>query len=168
MPRNSRRRSGGAGRSGFYWDGLQWAATAVGITDVFFVLVGGVAQEFMPSTLVRVRGNIALRGFHATQACDLQMKIMYVEITDAGAVSGDHNAIDTHEEDIAIRQLWTYTTVVAPVDEPGPNVLTIPVDIKAKVKLEPSGKKALVLVVATTLDTAVFCTGYLRCGLLHS
>ena len=168
MPRGSRRRSGGRGgpKGGYYWDGFQWPATAVDTTVANFALIAGTAQEFMPGTLMRIRGNISLRGIHATTTGLVNMKLMYVEMTDAAAMSGDHAPIDTHEEDIAIRQLWTWAGFVGTLDEQ--NLLYIPVDVKAKLKLEPHGKKQLLLMMQNTSASTVQTMGYLRALVRYS
>ena len=50
----------GSLRDGYYWDGLQSVLTAVTATPLVLRLVEPGAQEFMPATLVRIRGTIAL------------------------------------------------------------------------------------------------------------
>ncbi len=170
MPANSRRRSGGHARAkkrGYYWDGLQWPSTTLTTAGVAFVLVDTTAQEFMPATVERVRGFISYRCFHATETGIVGMKVMYVEVNDAQTITGDHAAFDTHEEDIAQRQLWTHHGMVGALDEPGPNVITIEVDIKVKIKLEPHGKKLLILFAEVTTANAVASVGYLRVLLAH-
>ncbi len=165
MPRGSRRRSGGRGgrANAYYWDGLQWPSTAVDTAVVAFELIGATAQEFMPGTLERIRGNISIRGIHATTTAIVRAKIMYVETDDAGAMTGDHAPIDTHEEDIAVRQLWTWSGFVGALDEAGGNLIQLPIDIKAKVKLEPSGKRKLLLLMENTSASSALSLGYLRC-----
>lgn len=112
---------------------------------------------------------------HIGAASDVQnttlgLKMMYVELDDAGAMSGDHTAIDTHEEDIAARQLWTYHTsfpaTVAGAETEGP-VVTVEVDVKVKIKIFPSGKHALLLLADASATNSVQMAGYLRALLLH-
>ncbi len=155
----SRRRA----KRSYYWDGLQWTTTAIDATAVAFELINSTRQEFMPSTLVRIRGQIAVRSFHATTTGTLQMKIMYVEVNDAQTMTGDHAPIDTHEEDIAQRQLWTHSQFLAPLDELGPNYNTIEVDVKSKLRLESHGKKILVLLAQCGTANTCSIMGYLRC-----
>lgn len=150
-----------------YWDGLQWAATSIDTTVVSFVLIDTTAQEFMPATLIRIRGNLGVRSFHATSQVAMTLKIMYVEVNDAQSMTGDHAPIDTHEEDIAQRQLYATTFQMPPLDEPGNNIRNWEIDVKAKLKLEPHGKKLLVLLAQCDGATSANLNGYLRCLLLH-
>ena len=165
-----------APRKGYYWDGLQWPATAVpaGPAQTILVLVDSTAQEFMPATLVRIRGNLWVQNSGSASdagASVINAKLMYVEVDDAQTMSGDHQAIDTHEEDIAIRQLWAHTfrgaaTVAGSEDEAV--VIDAEIDVKAKVRMKASGK-ALLLLLMETSSPALFWTtgGYLRCLLQH-
>ena len=158
---------------GRYWDGLQWSTTGISTTTSAFVLVDSTAQEFMPATVVRIRGQVTV-GHWGTSSTSAKgtcvMKIMYVEVNDAGTMTGDHSGIDTHEEDIAIRQLWAYQvtlnqTETATVAE-GPFV-NVEVDVKSKIKLEPSGKKLLVLLIDADATNHIVVSGYVRALLLH-
>ena len=165
---NRRRGSGSRGkRNGYYWDGLQWPATALTTAPSLFELIGQTAQEFMPGTLVRIRGFIALRGAHASSMGDCVQKIMYVELNDAGTMTGDHAGIDTHEEDIAQRQLWTHHAVVGHLDA-SPEVVIIEVDVRVKIRLEPHSKKALILLADVVTNGTVTSSGYLRCLVQYS
>jgi len=170
-----RRTSRGKSRRTYYWDGLQWPSTAVPSGQVVLFLVDPTAQEFMPATLVRIRGHasFAHHGSLADSAASrLVAKIMYVELDDAGTMTGDHAGIDTHEEDIAIRQLWTYSTILggnnaaAGAEFRGPEI-TIEIDVKVKIRFEPSGKKALVMLIDSDATNHWNTAGYLRCLLLH-
>ncbi len=146
---------------------MQWPQTALSATDIVLVLVDTTAQEFMPATLMRIRGNVTLRSFHATQNTRITMKILYVEVNDAQSMTGDHSSLDTHEEDIAIRQLWTYSTVMPALDELGGLIKDVEIDVKAKLKLDPSGKKLLVLLARADSGSQALLSGYLRCLLHH-
>ncbi len=157
-----------------YTDGLQWPLTNVPSTGVVLVLVDTTAQEFMPATLQRIVGyvDIANSGSDAaTAGSDAAFKIMYVEVNDAQTMSGDHAGIDTHEEDIAQRQLWTFNgrfhTMGANADAGDIDRLRIPIDMRGKLKLEPHGKKLLVLIGDATASNRIQVTGYLRCFLKH-
>jgi len=129
----------------------------------------------MPSTLVRCRGWITFAhtgSLAETVPAELAAKLMYLELNDAGTITGDATAIDTHEEDIAARQLWTYHTLMAAApgageEAEGPHV-TIEIDIKAKIKIFPSGKKALVMLVDASATNHFVCAGYVRCLLMHA
>ncbi len=151
-------------RRSYYWDGLQWPSTAIATAGTAFELIGPTTQEFMPGTLVRIRGMITMRGVHATSVGMLGHKIMYVESNDAGTMTGDHAAIDTHEEDIARRQLWTHHTELPALDYTAGNaILNVEVDVKVKVRLEASGKMILLLLADTVAANTVKTLGYLRC-----
>ena len=165
----ARRRTGGGGRKkrGTYWDGIQFPTTSLTTTQAVFVLVDTTAQEFMPATLERIRGSLNVRSFHATSNVAVRMKIMYVEVNDAQTMTGDHAATDTHEEDIAIRQLWTKSMAMPALDENANSIENFEIDVKAKLKLEPSGKKLLVLLVDASAASSAVLSGYLRCLLLH-
>ncbi len=166
--RGGKRRSAGR-RNGYYWDGLQWPDTAIVTAGTVFELIAPTAQEFMPGTLVRIRGHIAMRNIHATSTATILQKIMYLEVNDAGTITGDHQGIDTHEEDIARRQLWTHLAVIPALDNTGgPNVVIIEVDVKVKVKLEASGKMILALLADVVSASTVNTTGYLRALIQYS
>ena len=169
-------RRGGRGRSsprrGYYWDGIQWPNTAIVTTGVVFELIGPTAQEFMPGTLVRVRGHISLLNSGANKAASgisYGLKMMYVEVNDAGTMTGDHQAIDTHEEDIANRQLWTHHGRLSVTDASANDAsIDIEVDVKAKLKLRASGKWILALLMDTNADSKLESTGYLRALIMHA
>ncbi len=169
MPRGRRRQ---APRRGYYWDGLQWPSTDVGTAGVALELIGPVAQEFMPGTLVRVRGHISLinGGSDSTSGpTTMGMKLMYLEVNDAGTITGDHAAIDTHEEDIAMRQLWTHHARLGQSVAAGPEAtVDIEVDVKAKLKLVASGKWILALLLDATPINRAQTVGYLRCLIQHA
>ena len=168
MARHSKKGGRGRGKKrGYYWDGLQFSTTALDTTDIALVLVDATAQEFMPATLLRIRGHLSVRSFHATSNVAVRMKLLYVEVNDAGTMTGDHSATDTHEEDIAIRQLYTNNLHMPALDENGSTIHNFEVDVKAKLKLEPSGKKLLVLLVDASTTSSAVISGYLRCLLLH-
>lgn len=154
-------------KKGTYWDGLQFPATALTTAGVVFELIGPVSQEFMPATLVRIRGHLSVRSFHATTNVRVGMKIMYVEVNDAGSMTGDHSAFDTHEEDIAVRQIYTKVLEMPPLDELGDNIMNWEVDVKSQISLASSGKQILALLGEADVNSAANMSGYLRCLLLH-
>ncbi len=161
-----RRRAVGPSRK-IYWDGIQLSATNITIAGIVIVVVGAVAQEFMPSTFMGMRGHLSLRSFHATSNVRVGLKLMYVEINDAGTMTGDHSAFDTHEEDIAMRQLYTnHVELPANDDTHGDAIHNFEVNVKSKIKMDPSGKKLLVLLANSTVDSACNISGYLRCAML--
>ncbi len=178
MPRGSQRRSGGRGRSSRrrgYWDGIQFPSTAIQTSGVVFVLVGSTATEFMPATCVSIRGWLWWQASGTAAdvgAVQVYNKIMLVEVNDAQTMSGDHQAQDTHEEDIAQRQLWTYATQLprAKVDtqETENEVVRIEINVRVSIKLPSHGKKLLVLLADSSIDNRANMGGYLRCYLRHN
>ncbi len=169
MPRRSRGRSGGrgGGRSGYYWDGLQFPLTNITASSVVFELVGPTAQEFMPATVVRIRGQL-IYAHSADSPVQGHLKLMYVEVNDAGTMTGDHAAIDTHEEDIAARQLWTDSFVFRDETDGSQTTEKVIVDVKTKLKLSSGGKHILVLLAEADVTSRVSIAGYLRVLMLHS
>ena len=149
-------------RRRYYWDGLQFPATNVPVANNVHVLVGTTAQEFMPGTVVRVRGSLCLMSTDSS-ATEVGMKLMYVEFNDAQTMSGDHLPIDTHEEDIAARQLWTYYTTIRGSTAGQPDdIRQIDLDVRSKVRLVPSGKMSLVLLSSATTTSRASISGYVR------
>ncbi len=115
--------------------------------NLVFVIIDGFQSEFHPGTLVRVRGQIAYRATLATSN-NVLAKMMYVEVNDAQTMSGDHSAIDTHEEDIAQHIIWQHTYMQPSAADAGDqDAVTIEVDVRAKVKLSASGKMILALII---------------------
>jgi len=168
MPRRSRQRSGSRGRSGYYWDGLQWPLTTIAATPgTAFEIIGPTAQEFMPGTLVRCRGQI-VTAHAADSPVQGMLKLMYVEFNDAGAMSGDHKAIDTHEEDIAARMIWTDTFAFRDETDGSQTKDKVDIDVKVKVKLSSGGKHGLVLLAEADVAARVSITGFLRALILHA
>ncbi len=154
----------GKGRRGYYWDGLQVPRTTTPTTTAVNVLVDTTAQEFMPATLTRIRGILTF-SMSADTVNECRAKLLYVEVNDAQTMTGDHAAIDTHEEDIAQRQLWA-----AQYMQPATTVRTsqgFEIDVKAKLRLEPHGKKLLVLLVQAASATRTDFTLNARCLLQH-
>lgn len=168
----NRRRGRGSPRRGYYWDGLQFINTDIPTAGAAFELIGPTAQEFMPGTLVRIRGSLTAinAGSDSTNGgVNLGLKIMYLEVNDAGTITGDHSAIDTHEEDIAMRQLWTWHGRLGQSVAAGPDDKEqIEVDVKAKVKLVASGKWILALLADSATANRAQLVGYLRCLIMHA
>ena len=159
-------------RRGYYWDGINWPNTAIASAGTIFEVIGPTAQEFMPGTLVRVRGQVTLMNSGANKAASgisYGLKLMYVEINDAGTVTGDHQGIDTHEEDIAQRQLWARMGRLSVTDASANDAsIDIEVDVKAKLKLRASGKWILALLADANADTKLEMTGGLRALIMHA
>lgn len=138
-------------------------------TGTVFELIGPTAQEFMPATLERIRGSITLMNISAAGPTEAYLKIMYVEVNDAGTITGDHAGLDTHEEDIAVRQLWTGVRLIGSA-EAGPTEeqsVHIDIDVKARVRIKTSGKAILALIMDTDANSRLVTMGYLRCLLSH-
>jgi len=156
-----------APRRGYYWDGLQLPTTTLA-SPIVGVLSGTTAQEFMPGTIVRCRGWLNFVST-ATSATDVAAKIMYVEVNDAGTMTGDHAAIDTHEEDIANRQLWAYYGMVRGATAGQPDdVVRLEIDVRAKVKLVASGKWILALILGGTTGANASVAGQIRTLIMHA
>ncbi len=169
----ARRRSRKPSR-GTYWDGLQTVLTNIPSAGAALILVDATAQEFMPATMDGIRGfmYLANSGSDAATAGVLcGCKIMYLETDDAGVITGDWNGLDTDEEDIAERQLWSYmrhfVTRGAAADASDTSEVNIELEVKAKVKLSSSGKKKLLLLVDASPTNRLQMTCYLRAHLSH-
>ncbi len=161
-------------RRSIYWDGLQFPLTNIAAGATVFVLVDTVAQEFMPATVQRIIGNIQLSNSGsdaATAGVGVGLKIMYVEVNDAQTMSGDHRGIDTNEEDIAQRQLWAWhgrlQSAGANLDAGDIESLHFQIDMHGKLKLEPHGKKLLVLIAHATAVNRAQISGNLRIPIAH-
>ncbi len=117
-PRRGRGRPGGFSKPKptFKWSGLQVGSTDVPTTGVAFVLVGGVEIErYGKCTVMGVRGWMEFANSDSDAANGVvraNAKLMKLQINDAGTLTGDDQAIDTNEEDIAKRQLWTYQSIL--------------------------------------------------------
>jgi len=164
MGRRHRQAPAHGGRKGYYWDGLQVPRTAVTTTNSVNVLVDTTAQEFMPATLMRIRGMLTFIP-SADTVNECRAKLVYVEVNDAQTMTGDWSAIDTHEEDIAQRQLWA-----GQYSQPATanrTAVDLEIDVKVKLKLSAAGKHLLVLLLqaATTGRTDSLLNA--RCLLLH-
>lgn len=126
----------------------------------------------MPGTLVRIRGHISCINGGSDSVngpTTLGLKIMYVEVNDAGTMTGDHAGIDTHEEDIAQRQLWTWHGRLGQSVAAGPeDRIHIEVDVRAKLKLIASGKFILALIADATPSNRAQIVGYLRTLIMHA
>ncbi len=172
MPRGSRggsRKRGGKKRT--YWGGIQFPPTAIPVAAgrLIQVVLSAQAVEFMSRTAVRIRGWVT----YANTGADADLgivgiisKLQLVRLDDAGAVPVDYQPIDTHEEDIADRQGWTYSTVLAaaPVllNIEGPQQ-TVELDIKAKFRMPSDGKHVLVMMTQARSVNRGTMAGYIRC-----
>ncbi len=155
-------------RARYYWDGLQFPITAVTVAGDVFEIVGSVQSESKPGTLVRIRGSLCIVA-NDTTATDVAFKILEVELNDAQAMTGDHIAIDTHEEDIAAPLLWSYYTSLRGATAGQPDdVRQIDIDVKSKRRINPSGKSSIVLLASATTAGRASCSGFLRCCIQQS
>ncbi len=154
-----------ARRTGYYWDGIQVPRTTVGTTSSVIVLVDTTAQEFMPATLMSVRGTLTF-SMSADTVNECAAKMVYVEVNDAQAMTGDWAAFDTHEEDIAQRQLWTAQYMQPATASRFSRDYEF--NVKTKLKLSSAGKHLLVLLVQAKSATRTDFSVNARCLLLHA
>ncbi len=167
MPGRQTRRGGGRGRSKptYKWTGLQWSPTDVGTAGVAFVLAGGVEVErYGKCTVERVRGFIRCANTDSDSlngVARLGLKMMALEINDAGTKTGDDSGLDTDEEDIAKRQLWTYYTVLEPEEDAYNDVVRIEIDVKVRIFLMHP-KQELMLLADCAVNDRLRVDGYLR------
>ncbi len=156
----SKRRGGGAKRKTYYWDGLQWPITAMdSLNGEVFELVNPTAVEFMPRTLERIRGFVGLDA-GSTAKNRVAMKIMMLKLSDAGSVPLDNQAIDTFEEEIADRQLWTWSGMTQ--DDSSNDHISIEIDVKVKIRIPSAGRYGIFLLADPTIIDVTNITGYLR------
>ena len=170
------RRSGRGGtrspsRRSYYWAGVQWPTTAVPVSTSQLVLtmLDNTASEFMPGTLIRIRGVINLQnGGTGGDAgfVEVGLKILDHQVNDALTLGADDRAIDTHEEDIARRHLWAdyafLPQAITDTAERESPPLRIVVDVKAKVKIQASGKQFVSLFMSASAVNRAETSGYLR------
>ncbi len=167
-----RRTSRGSGKTQRrYWDGLQFPSTAIPTTRLILVLVDAVASEFMDRTVVSVRGFL---NYHATGSDSdngivrVASKLVGARFIDAGTIAEDVQPIDTHEEDIATRQLWTHSCVLAgspagaEFRASGAGILNLEINVKVKIRMTPDGKMRLVLIIEADVPNRALVAGYLR------
>ena len=154
------KRRGRGTRKTYYWDGLQWPLTSMNsLNGEVFELVNPTAVEFMPRTMERVRGFIGLTA-DSTARNVIVMKIMMLKLEDSGSVNPDNQAIDTFEEEIAQRQLWTWTGMTQ--DASRHDHIIIEVDIKVKIKIPSAGRYGIFLLADPTIVDVTSIFGYLR------
>lgn len=168
MAQRSRGRGRSSGRKrGYYWDGIQFPATNLGAADVIFVLVDTTALEFMPATLMRIRGSLAHRATTATSN-EIFLKLIEIGVSDAQLMTDDHSAIDTHEEDIAQRILWQNVSMQPNAANSGDQaVVHIEIDVKVKLRFSASGKRLLALLAKASNTNRTNLAGNIRCLLGH-
>lgn len=151
----------------YYWDGVQFPPTLVTTARLFSVLVDRVDSEDRGRVLQTIRGYLTYQngGTDAQNgAVRVVSKIMMFNLNDAGAVTDDTGAIDTQEEDIALRQLWTYSTVLpGALGLPADSLpVTIEIEVKVKIVIPPNGKVNVALMTAADVTNRCLLSGYLR------
>jgi len=155
----------------YRWDGLQWPSTGVPVSpsQTLLILIDETTIQDRGGTLERIRGHITVGNWGgAAEAGKVQWaaKILLVEMNDAGAMTGDHRAIDTDQDDIAVRQLWTYNVLLpASATDTAENegFVVVEVDVKIRIRLPPSGKSALIFLSSADVVNRAVIAGYLRC-----
>ena len=143
----------------YLWDGIQITNQAVLVTSSPNQ-IAGIAAKGSPVTIVSIRGWLTWEAITSTGNA-LRAKILLVEMNDADAMTGDHAAFDSHEEDIAVRQLWTHEWIQSAINTVGTE--TVAVHVKTKIKMSGSSKQALVLLQEGTSTNRTRISMYLRC-----
>jgi len=120
----------------------------------------------MPRTLVSIRGhfNVSNSGSDATNGdVFVSAKLLYLPVDDAQTVEPDFHPTDVHAEDIARRQLWTWSGQLFK-ETAGvlPDSIRFEVNVKTKLKLSPAGKEILFLAFDATPTARAVTSGYLR------
>ncbi len=145
----TRRRTGRGGRRppvSYRWTGVQASNIALSSTDTAVVLLDDIDIN-EAGTLVRIRGHLIWEAITATGNL-LRAKLLYMEINDAAAITGDHSASDTSREDIAARILWEHTWVQSAINtEPA---VDVEIDVKAKMRLRLGEKFVMALLLFAT------------------
>ena len=166
--RRSGRSGGGGSRRRFAWDGIQVGSTGVAQAGAALVLVDGTTVENRPGTVTRIVGDITLGNWGtAAEAAKVAYfcKILVVELNDAGAMSGDHAGLDTNEEDVGARQLWTAAGLLPEsATDVGENegYVNLHIDVKGQQKIPPGGKHALVMLIDADGDNRLVIAAYVR------
>ena len=160
-----RRRSRGRAKPTYKWSGLQWENIAVSANGVALILVGGVEIErYGKCTVQAIRGGMT---FHNTDSdaaggvVRVGAKIGVYNVNDAGTLTDDVAGLDTHEEDISKRQLWTYTDFFRASATNLTVERRVEVYVKAGIILGDA-KSELMLVANSSVVNRVRVTGYLR------
>ncbi len=148
--------------------GVQWPTTDISTLGVALVVVSELhVERHGQLTVERIRGNVHIFNSDTDATgggVQVAAKILLVELDDAGAVTGDHSGIDTHEEDIAVRHLWMQNvrcSANAVADEFRDGGYNLEVDVKVRIKIS-SPKQALLLFMASNVSNRGQSCGYLR------
>ncbi len=149
----------------YKWTGLQAGNTAITTGGVAFVIVSGVEIErYGRCTLERIVGHLTFRMTDSdagTGPSRVAVKVMKLAINDAATLTGDDQAIDTDEEDIAKRQLWSYFSTMEPETASYFDVRPIEIDIRVRVKLLHP-KEEVILLTDVSVNNRVLMDVNLR------
>ncbi len=171
--RTSRGRNSGRGaKRRYHWFGNQFPVTTVAAATsrTLVELVSGAQLERLGGgTLVGIRGWLNFQNNAAN--ADLgdvfaAGKIMYLRVDDAQTVDDDIQPIDNHEEDIAMRQLWTWVGnfEARASDTILMRTQSLELNVRSKVVLRGGGKFSVWLILQTEAGAGsrLTTTGYLR------
>ena len=147
----------------YAWAGLQVNTTTdIPTAGVVAVLVAGTFVERHGSvTVQRIRGDLQIMNDDtdaANGAVNVAYKVMKIEINDAGTITGDHNALDTHEEDIAARILdqGLFRLGAAAASDFVDTWQRVHLDIKAKVRVHHAKEEVVLLLDSSVANRARF------------
>lgn len=148
MPRgNYRRGRSSAPKRKSHWYGIQSVTTTLPVTasKAVFVMIPATRAEHGPLTCVAIRGTVSLWNVSTGTRYTAAAKIAKYELEDGGAIAQDIFPLDTHEEDIARRQIWTTMLRMQHQNTaiPGGNEHTINININVKIIIGSSGKEEL-------------------------
>jgi len=164
--RRTGRGSGAKKRTQTYWAGIQFPTTAITTGRLINVLVDKTVGEFMSRTIVSVRGWITYAN-HGSDSVNgpvrVASKLGLVDANDAGTLN-EFQPLDTDQEDIARRQLWTYSTIIpqTELNAGEGRVIQVEINVKVKIKLPPTGKALFVMVHSADITNRAVIAGYLR------
>ncbi len=160
-------RSSGRGsrrRPNYVWTGLHLTVpTDIPTAGVVGVLVPGTTVERHGQlTVERIRGMIEVMNTDTDSAngrVNVAWKVIQYEINDAGVITGDHQGIDTDEEDIAQRILAQGAVnlgAAAGTDFQDVEHRWMDIDIKARVRIHDAKHEVGVLMDSSTANRAQF------------
>ncbi len=167
MPRGGRGGYNG-GRGGGTKPRYVWAGIQIGTTTD--VPTGGVAAVLVPTTFTDEHGGVLVervRGVvhifnddtdSANGAVNIATKVIAVHTNDAGAISDDVQAFDSDAEDIAQRILSQnmHRLGAAAAADFMQTEVVIDIDIKVRIRLEPTKNELVLLLDASVANRARF------------
>lgn len=147
MTRKRTSRGGGGRKVRRYWDGLQLPTTQLSDTVVVGILLDGASFEQHGCTIQRIVGSMDVWNQSGSTRYTAATKICYVDQNDAGNVVEDVDPFDTHEEDIARRQLWqSYDRLNLNNTSVGAaSHVRHQLDARGKVRIPGDGKRAVAI-----------------------